>query len=61
MFLVSAARTAEVSTSARTTMLILRVAADVGFINLNDAEQLAEMNVLKRKASLVAHQVRSLV
>src|SRR5258708_13785786 len=55
------ARAAEVSASARSFVLVLCLPADVGFVNLDVADQLFELGVAKRNANLAAHEPRGLV
>src|ERR1039458_1984455 len=59
--LSSSARTAEVPASARTFVLVLGFAADVGFVYLDISDQLAKFNAAKRRADLMAHQPRGFV
>jgi hypothetical protein len=56
-----AASAAEVAASARPFVLVLRLAADVGFIHFDVADQLLELGVAEGHANLAAHEPRGLV
>lgn len=53
--------TAIVAATTLPLVLVLGLPADEGFVHFNVADQLLELDVAKRNANLVAHQVRRVV
>lgn len=59
--LAMSASAAHAAASTWPFVLVLGLAADIGFINLNVADELLELDITESHANLAAHQVRGVI